>query len=86
MSDQLTSALPIVVAIAYLGGAVLLIVALEKVLLAGSVNWRTSGQTSPVDVVPQQRAASAMAAVASVANVPPPATGVVAIRGAPLVN
>lgn len=74
MPDQLTSALLIVVAIAYLGGAVLLVVALAKVLLAWSVSWRTSGQTSPVDVVLQQRAAAAMAAVAAVANVPPPAT------------
>ncbi|KRF05414.1 hypothetical protein ASG88_20865 [Nocardioides sp. Soil777] len=71
MSDQLTSALLIVVAIAYLGGAVLLIVALAKVLLAWSASWRTSGQTSPVDGVLQQRAAAAMAAVAAVANVPP---------------
>lgn len=62
MPDQLTSALLIVVAIAYLGGAVLLIVALAKVLLAWSVSWRASGQTSPVDVVLQQRAAAAMAA------------------------
>ncbi len=84
MPDQLTSALLIVVAIAYLGGAVLLIVALAKVLLAWSVSWRTSGQTSPVDVVLQQRAAAAMAAVAAVANVPPPATDVVAILGAPV--
>jgi hypothetical protein len=38
MPDQLTSALLIVVAIAYLGGAVLLIVALAKVLLAWSVS------------------------------------------------
>lgn len=84
MPDQLTSALLIVVAIAYLGGAVLLIVALAKVLLAWSVSWRASGQTSPVDVVLQQRAAAAIAAVAAVANVPPPATDVVAILGAPV--
>ena len=63
MPDQLTSTLLIVVAIAYLGGAVLLVVALAKVLLAWSVSWRASGQTSPVDVVLQQRAAAAMAAV-----------------------
>ncbi len=59
MPDQLTSALLIVVAIAYLGGAVLLVVALAKVLLAWSVSWRASGQTSPVDVVLQQRAGRA---------------------------
>ena len=84
MPDQLTSTLLIVVAIAYLGGAVLLVVALAKVLLAWSVSWRASGQTSPVDVVLQQRAAAAMAAVAAVANVLPPATDVVAILGAPV--
>ena len=64
MPDQVTSALLVVVAIAYLGGPVLSIVALAKALLAWSVSWRTSGQTSPVDVVLQQPAAAAMAAVA----------------------
>ncbi len=72
----MTSALLVVVAIAYLGGPYLSIVALAKALLAWSVSWRTSGQTSPVDVVLQQPAAAAMAAVAAVANVPPPATDV----------
>ncbi|GAA0969207.1 hypothetical protein [Nocardioides aquaticus] len=65
MPDQVTSALLVVVAIAYLGGPVLSIVALAKALLAWSVSWRTSGQTSPVDVVLQQPAAAAMAAVAA---------------------
>ncbi|WP_341925968.1 hypothetical protein [Nocardioides psychrotolerans] len=48
MPDQLTSAFLIVVAIAYLGGAVLLVVALAKVLLAWSVSWRRGSQPCAV--------------------------------------
>jgi hypothetical protein len=41
MSDPVAYALLIVVAIAYLGGAVLVIAALAKVLVAWSEGWRT---------------------------------------------
>ena len=70
MSDPVASALLIVAAIAYLGGAVVVVAALAKVL-------------EPADQALQQRAAAAMAAVAERAKVAAPATDVVAILGAP---
>ncbi|MFJ9314215.1 M48 family metalloprotease [Pimelobacter simplex] len=83
MSDLAGSALLIAVAIAYLGGAVLVVAALAKVMVAWSQGWRTRRAAEPVDQVLQQRAAAAMAAVAERAKVAAPATDVVAILGAP---
>lgn len=83
MPDPLAYALLIVVAIAYLGGAVLVVAALAKVLVAWSDGWRTRRAAEPVDQALQQRAAAAMAAVAELANIAAPATDVVAILGAP---
>ena len=83
MPDPVAYALLIVVAIAYLGGAVLVIAALAKVLVAWSDGWRTLRAAEPVDQALQQRAAAAIAAVAELANIAAPATDVVAIIGAP---
>lgn len=69
-------------AIAYLGGAVLVTAALAKVLVAWSDGWRTRRAAEPVDQALQQRAAAAMAAVAERANVAAPVTDG-AILGAP---
>ena len=49
MPDPVAYALLIVVAIAYLGGAVLVIAALAKVLVAWSDGWRTRRAAEPVD-------------------------------------
>lgn len=76
-------ALLIVVTIAYLGGAVLVVAALAKVLGAWSDGWRTRRAAEPVDQALQQRAAAAMAAVAELADIAAPATDVVPILGAP---
>jgi Zn-dependent protease with chaperone function len=83
MPDPAAYILLIVVAIAYLGGAVLVIAVLAKVLLAWSDGWRSRRAAERVDQELQQRAAAAMAAVAERANVAAPATDVVAILGAP---
>ena len=83
MSDPVASALPIIVAIAYLGGAFLVITALAKVLSGWSTSWRSRSHAGPVDDVLQSQAAAAIAAVAALANVAPPATAVVAYLGAP---
>ena len=83
MPDPVAYALLIVVAIAYLGGAVLVVAALAKVLVAWSEGWRTRRAAEPVDQALQQRAAAAMAAVAELANIAAPVTDVVAILGAP---
>lgn len=83
MPDPAAYILLIVVAIAYLGGAVLVIAVLANVLLAWSDGWRSRRAAERVDQELQQRAAAAMAAVAERANVAAPATDVVAILGAP---
>ena len=83
MPDPVAYALLIVVAIAYLGGAVLVVAALAKVLVAWSEGWRIRRGAEPVDQALQQRAAAAMAAVAELANIAAPGTDVVAILGAP---
>ena len=83
MSDPVASALLLIVAIAYLVGAFVVITALAKVLSAWSASWRTRGHAGPVDDVLQDHAATAMAAVAALANVTPPATHVVAYIGTP---
>lgn len=83
MSDPVASALLLIVAIAYLGGAFLVSAALAKVLSAWSTSWRTRSHAGPVDDVLQSQAAAAITAVAALANVPPPATDVVAYLGAP---
>lgn len=83
MSDPVASALLLIVAIAYLGGAFVVIMALAKVLSAWSASWRTRSRTEPVDDVLQDQAATAMAAAAALANVTPPATHVVAYLGTP---
>ena len=83
MSDAAANALLIVVAIAYLGGAVVVVAALAKVLATWWQGWRTRRAAEPVDQALQQRAAAAMAAVAERATVAAPATDVVAILGAP---
>jgi Zn-dependent protease with chaperone function len=83
MPDPMAYALLIVVAIAYLGGAVVVIAALAKVLVVWADGWRTRRAAEPVDQALQQQAAAAMAAVAELANIAAPATDVVAILGAP---
>ncbi|GAA3519121.1 M48 family metalloprotease [Nocardioides daeguensis] len=83
MSGTVAYALLIVVAIAYLGGAVLVVAALAKVMATWSQGWRTRRAAEPVDQALQERAAAAMAAVAERANAAAPATDVVAILGAP---
>src|SRR3546814_3402348 len=83
MSDAVANTLLIVVAIAYLGGAVLVVAALAKVMLAWWQGWRPRRVAEPVDQALQQRATAAMAAVAERANVAAPATDVVSILGTP---
>lgn len=83
MSNPVASALLLIVAIAYLVGAFVVITALAKVLSAWSASWRTRGHAGPIDDVLQDHAATAMAAVAALANVTPPATHVVAYIGTP---
>jgi hypothetical protein len=73
----------LIVAIAYLGGAFLVVAALAKVLSSWSASWRTRSHAEPVDDVLRTQAAAAMAAVAALANVAPPATDVVAYLGTP---
>lgn len=70
-------------AIAYLPGAFLVVTALAKALTPLFANWRTRRHAEPVDDALQRRAAAAMAAVAALANVAPPATDVVAYLGTP---
>ena len=72
---------------AYLGGAVLMLVALAKVLLAWSTSWRPDKDDDPgvIDGL-RQLAATAMAAVASRASVAAPAVDVVAVLGVPLAH
>lgn len=82
MPDSVVDALLVVVAIAYLGGAVLMVVALVKVLVAWSDGRCTRRSVGSVDGALQHRAAVAMTAVAKLANVAAPATDVVAILGA----
>jgi Zn-dependent protease with chaperone function len=76
-------ALLLIAAIAYLGGAVLVVAALAKALASWSANWRPGSQPDPVDEVLQAQAAAAMATVAAAAHVAPPATDVVAYLGTP---
>ncbi|KRF20105.1 hypothetical protein ASG90_19300 [Nocardioides sp. Soil797] len=83
MSDPVPYVLLIVVAIAYLAGAVLVVAALAKVTVAWSQGWRTRGVAEPVDQALQQRAAAAITVVAERAKVAAPATDVVTILGAP---
>ena len=61
MSDPVASALLIVAAIAYLGGAVVVVAALAKVLATWPQGWRTRRAAEPADQALQQRAAAAMA-------------------------
>ena len=79
----MASTLLLVVAIGYLAGAFLVITTLAKVLSAWSASWRTRSHAGPADEVLQNQAATAMAAVATLAKVTPPATHVVAYLGAP---
>ncbi|MBS42564.1 MAG: hypothetical protein CMH83_05230 [Nocardioides sp.] len=79
----MTAALLIIVAIAYLGGAFLVVAALAKALTTWSASWRARSHVAPVDEALQAQAAAAMAAVAARANVVPPATDVVAYLGTP---
>lgn len=83
MPEPVAAVLLIAVAITYTAGAVLLVAALAKVLLTWSTGQRTRRAAAPVDDALQQRAATAMASVAQLANVPAPATDVLAILGAP---
>lgn len=88
----------ILLSIAYLSDAVLMLVALAKILLAWSSNWSTRRRpdtdTHPADPSEdacdidglRQRATTAMAAVASLAAVTPPAVDVITLLGAPLTN
>ncbi|MBM0128083.1 M48 family metalloprotease [Pimelobacter simplex] len=83
MADPVTSALLVIVAIAYLACGGLVVTAVAKVLGAWSASWRASRHPEPVDAALQGRAVAAMAAAAALANVTPPATDVVAYLGAP---
>ncbi|QSR24109.1 hypothetical protein CFH99_00525 [Nocardioides aromaticivorans] len=83
MTEPVAAALLIAVAIAYLAGAVLLVAALAKMLLTWSTGQRTRRAAAPIDTALQQRAVTAMADVAQLANVAAPTTDVVAILGAP---
>ena len=65
MADPVTSALLLVVAIAYLAGAFLVVAALAKVLGAWATSLRTPRHPEPVDAALQDQAAGAMAAVAA---------------------
>lgn len=90
----------ILLSIAYLDGAVLMLVALARVLLAWSSSWSTRRRpdtdTHPANRRPpedprdiddlRQRATTALAAVASLAGVTTPAVDVVTLLGAPLTN
>ncbi|GAA0978950.1 Protease HtpX [Nocardioides aquaticus] len=88
MSEPARDAALILLTVAYLGGAVLLLVALAKVLLAWATSWRPAkDDDDPGDIDGlRQLAATAMAAVASRASVAAPAVDVVAVLGAPLAN
>lgn len=79
----MTPALLLVVAIAYLGGAFLVVAALAKALSSWSAGWRTHSHAAPVEEGLQAKAAAAMEAAAALANVAPPATDVVAYLGTP---
>ncbi|WP_341925154.1 M48 family metalloprotease [Nocardioides psychrotolerans] len=77
----------ILLTIAYLGGAVLILVALTKVILAWSTSWRPDEDADPGDIDGlRQLAAAAMTAVASRASVAAPAVDVVTVLGVPLAN
>ena len=81
MLAPVVDALLVVVAIAYLGGAVLMVAALVKVLVTWTDGWCTRCSAGSVDEALQHRAAMAMVAVAELANVAAPPTDVVAILG-----
>ncbi|MGD9961936.1 hypothetical protein [Nocardioides sp.] len=96
MPEPARDAALILLTIAYLGGAVLMLVALTKVLLAWSTSWRPGkdadpghlgapGGPSDVDGL-RRRAAAAMTVVASRARVRTPAVDVVEVLGAPLAS
>ena len=86
MSEPARDAALILLSIAYLGGAVLMLVALSKVLLAWSTSWRPDKDDGgPVDVADlREQAAAAMTAVSSHARAATPAVDVVEILGAPV--
>ena len=84
MPEPARDAALILLTIAYLGGAVLMLVALAKVLLAWSTRWRPDRDADPGDIDGlRQLAATAMAAVASRENVAAPAVDIVAVLGVP---
>lgn len=96
MPEPARDATLILLSIAYLGGAVLMLVALAKVLLAWSSSWRPGADAHPayrtapggrgdIDDL-RQLAATAMTAVASSAGVTAPAVDVVAVLGVPIAN
>lgn len=95
MSEPARDTALILLTIAYLGGAVLMLVALTKVLLAWSTSWRPSKDDGgperrgapgdPVDIDDlREQAAAAMTAVASHAGAATPAVDVVEVLGAPV--
>ena len=87
MPEPARDAALILLTIASLGGAVLMLVTLAKVLLAWSTSWRPDKDADPRDIdALRQLAAAAMAAVASRASVAAPAVHVVAVLGVPLAN
>ncbi|MDE0778784.1 MAG: M48 family metalloprotease [Nocardioides sp.] len=87
MPEPARDAALVLLTIAYLGGAVLMLVALTKVLLAWSTSWRPDKDADRGDIDGlRQLAAAAMAAVASRASVAAPAVDVVAVLGVPLAN
>lgn len=85
MPEPARDAALILLTIAYLGGAVLMLVALAKVLLAWSTSSRPGGDVGDVEVL-RHRAAAAMTAVASRGRVRTPAVDVVELLGAPLAS
>ena len=98
MPESARDAALILLSIAYLGGAVLMLVTLAKVLLAWSSRWSTRRRPDtdahPANRWPaedprdidglREQATTAMAAVASRAGVTAPAVDVVTLLGAPL--
>lgn len=83
MGDPVAVALLVVLAAAYLGGAVLVVTGLGKILLVWWAAWRARMETVSVDDALRAKATAATNTVAAAAGVATPATEVVAILGSP---
>jgi cytochrome c553 len=82
-ADPLAATLLVVLAAAYLGGAVLVVTALGKILRAWWAAWRARTETVSVDDALRAKATTAMSAAAAAAGLAPPTTDAVAILGSP---